>query len=120
PRPPPTPALPPASTSVPAIGAPQPPACVFTPGSTGTPVPHRKSFGPLIACVGEEARRLGIADGASRAIVATVPPQHMYGLEPSGLMALATGHPLCGERPVDPADIAAVLAAVPRPALLVS
>ena len=118
--PPGTPAVPAPSMSVPAIGAAQPAAYVFTSGSTGTPVPHRKSFGPLIACVGEEARRLGIADGASRAIVATVPPQHMYGLESSVLMALATGHALCAERPFYPADIAAVLAAVPRPRILVS
>jgi len=118
--PPGAPAVPAPLMSVPAIGAAQPAACVFTSGSTGTPVPHRKSFGPLIACVGEEARRLRIADGTSCAIVATVPPQHMYGLESSVLMALANGHALCAERPFYPADIAAVLAAVPRPRILVS
>src|SRR5207302_7275703 len=64
--PPGTPAVPAPSMSVPAIGAAQPAACVFTSGSTGTPVPHRKNFGPLIACVGEEARRLAIADGTAR------------------------------------------------------
>ena len=45
--------------SVPAIAAAQPAACVFTSGSTGTPVPYRKSWGPLIGCVREGAWRLG-------------------------------------------------------------
>ena len=110
----------PEAMSVPAIAAARPAACVFTSGSTGTPVPYHKSWGPLIACVREAARRLQIAGGTSCAIVATVPPQHMYGLESSVLMALGDGHALCAERPFYPADIAAVLACVPRPRILVS
>lgn len=110
----------PEAMSVPAIAAAQPAACVFTSGSTGTPVPYRKSWGPLSACVREAARRLQIAGGTSCAIVATVPPQHMYGLESSVLMALGDGHALCAERPFYPADIAAVLASVPCPRILVS
>jgi acyl-coenzyme A synthetase/AMP-(fatty) acid ligase len=106
--------------SVPTIAAAQPAACVFTSGSTGTPLPHRKSWGPLVGCVREEAGRLGLLRGAPCAIVATVPPQHMYGLESSVLMALANGLALCAERPFYPADIAAALAAVPRPRILVS
>jgi acyl-coenzyme A synthetase/AMP-(fatty) acid ligase len=70
--------------------------------------------------VREAARRLQIAGGTSCAIVATVPPQHMYGLESSVLMALGEGHALCAERPFYPADIAAVLACVPCPRILVS
>ena len=104
---------------VPAIDTAQLAACVFTSGSTGTPVPHRKSWGRLIACVREEANRLGLS-GSTCAIVATVPPQHMYGFESSVLLALGCGHALCAERPFYPADIAAVLCAVPRPRILVS
>ena len=106
--------------TVPAIPAAQPAACVFTSGSTGTPLPHRKSWGPLMACVREEARALGLTGAAPCAIVATVPPQHMYGLESSVLMALGSALALCAERPFYPADITAVLAAVPRPRILVS
>lgn len=109
-----------AGFSVPAIPAAQAAACVFTSGSTGRPLPHRKSWGPLIACVREEARRLGLEGRDACAIVATVPPQHMYGLESSVLMALGGALALCAERPFYPADIAAVLAAVPRPRILVS
>ncbi len=55
-------------------------AYVFTSGSTGTPVAHPKTWGRLTACVREEASRLGLLQ-TSCAIVATVPPQHMYGFE---------------------------------------
>lgn len=95
-------------------------AWVFTSGSTGTPVPHRKTFGALIGCVQAEAQRLGIPTGRSYAIVATVPAQHMYGFESSVLMALATGNALAAERPFYPADVCAALTAVPRPRVLVS
>ena len=60
---------------------------MFTSGSTGTPIPYRKTWGPLVACVREESRRLGLG-GAAWSMLATVPPQHMYGFESSVLMAL--------------------------------
>ncbi len=106
--------------AVPQIEAGQIATCVFTSGSTGTPVPYLKTFGPLVQCVREEAPRLGIESGRPWSIVATVPPQHMYGFESSVLMALANGHALCAEHPFYPADIAAVLASVPRPRALIS
>ena len=104
--------------AVPQIDAQQRVAYVFTSGSTGTPVPHRKSWGRLGACVREQSLRLGLAPGC--AIVATVPPQHMYGFESSVLLALTNGHALCAERPFYPADIAAALTRVPRPRVLIS
>ncbi len=104
---------------VPQVEAAQQVAYVFTSGSTGSPIPYAKTYGRLVACVREESQRLGM-DGASWSIVATVPPQHMYGFESSVLMALAAGHALCSERPFYPADIAAQLACVPRPRMLVS
>jgi acyl-coenzyme A synthetase/AMP-(fatty) acid ligase len=94
-------------------------AYVFTSGSTGTPVAHPKTWGRLTACVREEADRLGLR-GRSSAIVATVPPQHMYGFESSLLLALLNGQALCAERPFFPADIATTLASVPAPRVLIS
>jgi acyl-coenzyme A synthetase/AMP-(fatty) acid ligase len=38
-------------STVPQIEAWAPAACVFTSGSTGTPLPYRKTFGKLIECV---------------------------------------------------------------------
>ena len=95
-------------------------AWVFTSGSTGAPVPHEKTFGRLIDCVRVEAERLSVPASPAHAVVATVPPQHMYGLESSVLMPLANGHALTAERPFYPADVCAALAALPRPRVLVT
>jgi acyl-coenzyme A synthetase/AMP-(fatty) acid ligase len=108
------------AAAVPQIDAMQRVAYVFTSGSTGAPLPHSKRWGNLTACVREEARRLGLSRSTPCAIVATVPPQHMYGFESSVLLPLCTGHALTAERPFFPADIVATLAAVPRPRLLVT
>jgi acyl-coenzyme A synthetase/AMP-(fatty) acid ligase len=105
---------------VPQIQPTQLAAYVFTSGSTGTPIPYPKSWGRLVQCVREEGRRLGLDGPQPWSIVATVPAQHMYGFESSVLMALSGAHALCAERPFYPADIAASLALVPRPRLLVS
>jgi len=105
---------------VPAIAPEALVAYVFTSGSTGQPVPHPKTWARLVNEVGTECVRLGLAGGARRAIVATVPPQHMYGFESSVLLPLHGGHALCAERPFYPADIAAALAALPAPRVLVS
>jgi acyl-coenzyme A synthetase/AMP-(fatty) acid ligase len=110
----------PAAATVPLIDAGRRCAWVFTSGSTGTPVPHEKTFGRMIDCMRVEAARLGLPQDRSCALIATVPPQHMYGLEASVLLPLASGHVLCAEHPFYPADICAALEAVPRPRVLVS
>jgi len=95
-------------------------ADIFTSGSTGLPVPHRKHWRPLTDCVRVGATRLGFDGAAAMTIVATVPPQHMYGLEVSVLLSLQSGHAFCAEHPFYPADICSVLAAAPAPSTLVS
>jgi acyl-coenzyme A synthetase/AMP-(fatty) acid ligase len=109
-----------ADLPVPAIGADQLAAYVFTSGSTGTPLPYKKTWGRLLRCVRDGASRLGVLDGRSHTIVGTVPPQHMYGFESSVLLGLQTGSALCAERPFYPADICGTLAAAPRPRVLIS
>jgi acyl-coenzyme A synthetase/AMP-(fatty) acid ligase len=105
---------------VPRIEAGRRAAWVFTSGSTGTPIPHEKTFGRLLDCMRVEAERLGLTPHVSHTIVATVPPQHMYGFEASVLLPLASGNALSAERPFYPADICAVLASVPRPRVLIT
>lgn len=105
---------------IPRIDAEQLVAYVFTSGSTGMPVPHKKTWGKLANCVAEGARRLGLADGRSHALLGTVPAQHMYGLESTVLTCLQSGNALCAERPFYPADICAGIAALPRPRVLVT
>ena len=105
---------------IPSVAAGQLAAYVFTSGSTGTPLPYKKTWGRLLRCVHDGASRLGLLDGRSYTIVGTVPPQHMYGFESSVLLGLQTGSALCAERPFYPADISSVLAAAQQPRVLIS
>ena len=106
--------------AVPQIPVTQLAAIVFTSGSTGAPLPFRKTWGRLARCVRDGAPRLGLLDGQSHALIGTVPPQHMYGFESTVLLALTSGNSFAAERPFYPADIAAALAAVPRPRALIT
>ena len=105
---------------VPAVDALQTAAITFTSGSTGAPVAHYKSWGSLVQSTCAEAARLGLLDGRNHSIVATVPPQHMYGLESTVLLALQSGATMSAAHPFYPADICAELAATPRPRMLVT
>jgi len=96
-----------------------------TSGSTGRPSSHAKSWSGLCATTTLNAATIRAAIGAdSRTqqpwIVATVPPQHMYGLETSVLLPILAGFGIHSGRPLLPADIAAALEEVPAPRILVS
>lgn len=106
--------------AVPQVPVGQTVAIVFTSGSTGTPLPHPKRWGALVDSVQAEAARLGLLSGANHALLGTVPPQHMYGLESTVLMAWLGGNALCDAQPFYPADIVEGLASVSAPRVLVS
>lgn len=110
----------PATLEIPQIDSQQPAAILFTSGSSGTPLPHPKSWGSLVRNVRAQAERLGLLGGAARTIVGTVPPQHMYGLESTVLLALQSGHALSSAHPFYPADICSAIEAAPMPRVLVS
>jgi acyl-coenzyme A synthetase/AMP-(fatty) acid ligase len=95
-------------------------AIVFTSGSTGVPLPYRKTWGLLARCVRNGAPILGLTDGRVHTIIGTVPAQHMYGFESSVLLAMLSGNAFVAERPFYPADVSAAVAAVPRPRVLVT
>jgi acyl-coenzyme A synthetase/AMP-(fatty) acid ligase/3-hydroxymyristoyl/3-hydroxydecanoyl-(acyl carrier protein) dehydratase len=105
---------------IPWIATDQLAAIVFTSGSTGTPLPYRKTWGKLERCVRDGAPLLGLADGARHTLIGTVPAQHMYGFESTVLLALLSGNAFSAGRPFYPADICAAVAAVPRPRALIS
>jgi acyl-coenzyme A synthetase/AMP-(fatty) acid ligase len=105
---------------VPQIPAEQLAAIVFTSGSTGTPLPYRKTWGRLAVCVRDGAAELGLLDGRSHTLIGTVPAQHMYGFESTVLMALLSGNALSAQRPFYPLDVCAAISAAPRPRVLVS
>jgi acyl-coenzyme A synthetase/AMP-(fatty) acid ligase len=106
--------------AVPQIPSSQLAAIVFTSGTTGTPLPYKKTWGRLARCVRDGAPRLGLSDGRSHVLIGTVPAQHMYGFESSVLLAMVSGNSFAAERPFYPADIAAALGKVPQPRVLVT
>jgi acyl-coenzyme A synthetase/AMP-(fatty) acid ligase len=93
-------------------------AIAFTSGSTGAPLPHAKTWRALTASAQLLAQRF--LHGQRTNIVATVPPQHMYGLEMTVLSALAGDCAIHGGRPLFPADVAQALREIPAPRLLVT
>jgi acyl-coenzyme A synthetase/AMP-(fatty) acid ligase len=105
---------------VPAFAAEQVAAIAFTSGSTGTPTPHRKTWGALARGATAEAERFALHSGSRATLVGTVPAQHMYGLESTVLMALRGGLALHAGRPFYPADVAAALAGIPGERVLVT
>ncbi|MFD1560482.1 AMP-binding protein [Paraburkholderia silviterrae] len=131
---------------VPQIDAARIMAYVFTSGSTGAPVPHRKTWGFLVANVRAAAERLGLIDASAQArdetrnetraetraeasadapfnthtLIGTVPAQHMYGFESTVLLALIGGLAFSNRQPFYPVDIRAELEAVPQPRVLVT
>ena len=113
-----------APTANPSISADLVAAFVLTSGSTGEPVPHAKPWGLLATSARAEAARLAAAIGRDTldgmTIVATVPPQHMYGFESSVLIALHGGAAFDAGRPFYPADVVAALVRTPVPRMLVT
>jgi acyl-coenzyme A synthetase/AMP-(fatty) acid ligase len=105
---------------IPQIPAEQLAAIVFTSGSTGTPLPYKKTWGRLVRCVRDGAAELGLLDGRCHTLVGTVPAQHMYGFESTVLAALQSGNVLSSDRPFYPADVCASLSSMPRPRALVT
>ncbi len=95
-------------------------AYVFTSGSTGEPVPHRKTWGFLVKNVRAAAARLGLLGTGEATLVGTVPPQHMYGFESTVLLALIGGLAFSNGQPFYPGDIRDELEAVPAPRILVT
>ena len=94
----------------------------FTSGSTGQPRPYAKTWASFRASTAQNLAALaGLIDeaGITHAI-ATVPPQHMYGMEMSVLLPLLGPIAVHSSRPLFPADVARALQDAPTPPLLVT
>ncbi|MGN6112850.1 MAG: AMP-binding protein [Luteimonas sp.] len=94
----------------------------FTSGSTGVPMAHAKTWASFHASTAQNAAALrDLWGGAAIAhVVATVPPQHMYGLEFSVLLPLLAGAAVHTGRPFFPHDIVRALLDAPAPRVLVT
>lgn len=96
----------------------------FTSGSTGQPKPNIKTWENFkrgsAFNVDVLVSALGLSRGETAHVLATVPPQHMYGMELSVLLPLFGPFSVHSGRPLFPADIATQLAAIPEPRVLVT
>lgn len=119
-----------AKSTVPELPADFVAAVVFTSGSTGQPKPNSKTLRSLygigqlesqwLANSLDAANGLSVPDLPRVTIVATVPVQHMFGLEAAIMCALFGLNNVWHEQPFYPADIHAALAACDTPAILVT
>jgi len=95
----------------------KPAIVAFTSGSTGVPQPHPKTWRSLIDSTLMALQRFGLS---GHHMVATVPPQHMYGLECTVLYPLLGHMAVHAGRPFFPEDIRSALESLPVPRVLVT
>lgn len=91
----------------------------FTSGSTGEPKASAKTWANFL---GSTQRNLEVLRRYAPVgtILATVPTQHMYGIETCVLLPLLGPYAVACERPMFPQDLAASLARLPQPVVLVT
>ena len=94
----------------------------FTSGSTGRPTANTKTWGSFrISTLQNFAALRSLWSTSKHAnVIATVPPQHMYGMELSIMLPLLADVGVHGARPFFPEDVAAALRETPAPRLLVT
>ena len=105
--------------SIPMISSEHIAAIAFTSGSTGKPQPNTKTWGALVAGAKMAAERFDLINSPVH-IVATVPPQHMYGLETSVLYSMQNGCPSYTGRPFYPDDIRSAVESTDSPVILIT
>jgi acyl-coenzyme A synthetase/AMP-(fatty) acid ligase len=105
-----------AAGDIPGIDADAVAAILFTSGSTGEPAAHAKTWGQLCRGASLLASALAHAGGAPRAIVGSVPPQHMFGLESTVMLPWQAGVPVHAGVPLLAADLEGALRECARPA----
>lgn len=93
----------------------------FTSGSTGVPGANPKTWGSFVTSTAQNLQALQDLWGeAQPSLVATVPSQHMYGMEMSVLLPLLAPATLQAARPFFPLDVVQALAAMDAPRLLIT
>jgi len=90
-------------------------AIVFTSGSTGRPKPNPKRWGDLVVGLRLAQRRFEFQSNGHETILATVPPQHMYGLEVSIVLPLVVAACVHAGRPFFPEDIRHAISVLAEP-----
>ncbi|MBO9717247.1 MAG: acyl-CoA synthetase [Pseudoxanthomonas sp.] len=110
-----------ADAGIPHVAAAGLAAIGYTSGSTGRPQAHAKTWAAFAAGTAQNLAALAdLWGGAQPQVVATVPPQHMYGMEFSVLLPLLGGAAVHAGRPLLPADVARALEQADGTRLLVT
>ncbi|AOU99279.1 hypothetical protein BI364_16255 [Acidihalobacter yilgarnensis] len=104
---------------LPNIEAGQAAIMIFTSGSTGRAQPNRKTWGQLVTGTRLALHRFGL-DTNPHYLLATVPPQHMYGLESTVLYAMLGPNAVHAGQPFYPEDLRFALTQLPMPRMLVT
>lgn len=95
-------------------------AISFTSGSTGDSAPNHKTWKTIVESSTINARHMLASCDGMLYQLATVPPQHMWGLETSVLLPLFNALCVMDARPLFPQDISDALSCLPAPRMLVS
>ncbi|MCW8900884.1 MAG: AMP-binding protein [Gammaproteobacteria bacterium] len=95
-------------------------AIVFTSGSSGKPKANLKKWGMLVDSAQRVAQQLNLNHLSQHTLVATVPPQHMYGFETTIIFPLVTGVCVWSNKPFFPEDIRQALSVANKPVILVT
>lgn len=80
-------------------------AKLYTSGSSGNPTAHSKTWGQLIDGANQVAGRFNFNSETQTNIIATVPPQHMFGFEMSIILPLVCNVCVHQKQPFYPLDI---------------
>src|SRR4249919_7523 len=93
----------------------------YTSGSTGRPHPNPKTWGSFRRSTAQNLAALAdLWPEGDAHIVATVPPQHMYGMDMSVLLPLLGPVSVHAARPFFPGDVAQALSHARAPRILVT
>jgi acyl-coenzyme A synthetase/AMP-(fatty) acid ligase len=93
----------------------------YTSGSTGRPQANEKTWGSFRRSTAQNLAALSdLWPEGDAHVVATVPPQHMYGMEMSVLLPLLGEVAVHADKPFFPEDIARALAHAHAPRILVT
>lgn len=103
-----------------AINADRVVAIVFTSGSSGKPKANLKQWGALVDSAQRVAKQINLNQTAQHTLVATVPPQHMYGFETTIIFPLVNGVCVNSNKPFFPEDIRQTLTSASKPNILVT
>lgn len=95
-------------------------AIIFTSGSSGKPKANHKKWGELFDSAQRASKKLMLNKSKHHTLVATIPPQHMYGFETTIIFPLIAGVCVHNDKPFFPADIQQTLNTIEGEPILVT